>query len=137
VSSPFTNFPRGWPGLGLLLLRLVVGVTVAVQGWRAIESASHSAQTWGTAGLAITLGIAVVAGFLTPAAAALLGIGTIGVAFGRIPWSDMDPLDREMSMIFVSICAAIGLLGPGALSIDARLRGRREIVIPANHHARR
>jgi hypothetical protein len=33
------------------------------------------------------------------------------------------------------VAAAIMLLGPGALSLDARLFGRREIIIPDNRHS--
>ena len=130
MRTLFSTFPRGWPGLGLLLLRMVVGVTMVMQGSRAISTGNPSLATGGTAALAIGAGVAVTTGFLTPFAAASLGMGTIGVALGWIPWTDRPPLDPGVPMIFVaSIGAAIALLGPGALSVDARRRGHREIVI--------
>jgi hypothetical protein len=40
-------------------------------------------------------------------------------------------LDDWLTMVFiVVVVAAIILLGPGSLSLDARLFGRREIIIP-------
>jgi hypothetical protein len=40
-------------------------------------------------------------------------------------------LDSELATFFIVIMAAvIGLLGPVAFSVDARLFGRREIIIP-------
>ena len=138
MRTLFSTFPRGWPGLGLLLLRVVVGVTVVVHGVRAINRAIPSMAAWGTPALAIGSGIAVTAGCFTSITAVLLIMGTIGVAFGWIPWSATDPLDPGVSTIFVvSMCAAIALLGPGALSVDARLGGRREIVIPRSTNIKR
>jgi uncharacterized membrane protein YphA (DoxX/SURF4 family) len=131
VRTLFSTFPRGWPGLGLLLLRMVVGATTVAEGARAIGIGNPSIATGGTAALAIGAGLAVTAGFLTPFAAASLGVGTIGVALGWIPWNDPVGIPAHVSTIFVvSMCVAIALLGPGALSVDARRRGRREIVIP-------
>ena len=127
----FSTFPRGWPGLGLLLLRAVIGGVVVAHGARAISAGSSSISALLTAALAIGAGGAVAAGFSTALASTLLSLGTIGVAFKWIPGSDRNGITPGVSTIFaVSMCIAIALLGPGALSIDARRRGRREIVIP-------
>jgi len=40
------------------------------------------------------------------------------------------PIDRLAALILIVDAAALALLGPGALSLDARLFGRREIIIP-------
>ncbi len=118
-----STFPRGWPGLGLLLLRVVVGVTAVMHGWTMPE--------WGTAALAIGAGVAVTVGCFTSVTAGLLGLAAMAGAFGWIPWGHMEPIEPKVSMIFVvSTSVAIALLGPGVFSVDARLRGRREIVIP-------
>jgi hypothetical protein len=39
-------------------------------------------------------------------------------------------VDRVAAVILIVDAAALTLLGPGALSLDARLFGRREIIIP-------
>jgi uncharacterized membrane protein YphA (DoxX/SURF4 family) len=119
--------------LGLLLLRVVVGATVVVHGWTAIHDVPPSMSAWAATVVAIGLGVAVTVGFITDVAAVLLSIGTIGVVCGWNPWSGADPAERISTVFVVSMCVAVALLGPGALSVDARLRGRREIVIPEKH----
>jgi uncharacterized membrane protein YphA (DoxX/SURF4 family) len=88
---------------------------------------------WSVALVATCAGAALLLGLLTTVAAALVSVGTIAIAFGWIPWSLARPIDVGVSTVFfVSMGVAIALLGPGAVSVDARLRGRREIVIPGN-----
>ena len=73
------------------------------------------AQAWMSwqSAIALVLAGCVLAGFLTPLAA----IGAAAVSlFGSAPYA-------------FAIAAALALLGPGAFSVDARLFGRREIVI--------
>jgi uncharacterized membrane protein YphA (DoxX/SURF4 family) len=90
-----------------------------------------SVSAWAAAALAIGAGIAVTIGFCTAVAAVLLSLGTFGAMWKWIPWSGTKPIEPGVSAIFLaSICVAIALVGPGAVSVDARLRGRREIVIP-------
>jgi uncharacterized membrane protein YphA (DoxX/SURF4 family) len=75
-------------------------------------------------GIAVLAGILILAGLLTPLTAAVIGVGafTSNLVF--------------VQALFVGVVAlALALLGPGALSIDARLFGRREIIIP--HVSRR
>jgi uncharacterized membrane protein YphA (DoxX/SURF4 family) len=44
-----------------------------------------------------------------------------------------NQFETKMMTILIGVVAlAVVLLGPGALSIDARLFGRREIIIPRN-----
>ena len=122
---PISTFPRRWPGLGLLLLRVVVGATAIVHGW--------TMPSWGAATFAIGAGVAVTVGLFTSATAGLMGLATGAIALGWIPWGGTEPLVPVVSAVFVvSMSVAIALLGPGAFSIDARLRGHREIVIPRN-----
>ena len=58
-------------------------------------------------------------GFLTPVVAVATGLISLAVAF-----SNFEHLE------VVVLTGVIALLGPGALSIDARLFGRREVFIP-------
>ena len=111
----FSSFPDGAPGLGLLLLRAVLGVS-------AISSGVADLGTGPLVGaLAIVVGCSLLAGFLTPVAATLLGLGALNIAVSQGKWT-------PVSVVIVALAAA--LLGPGAFSIDARLFGRREIIIP-------
>jgi hypothetical protein len=55
------------------------------------------------------------------------------VAFGWVPAPSIYLCNTSLSIVFlIAITAALALLGPGAFSVDARLFGRREIMIPRN-----
>jgi|HubBroStandDraft_4_1064222.scaffolds.fasta_scaffold43651_3 hypothetical protein len=111
----FSSFPDGAPGLGLLLLRAVLGVG-------AISSGVADLGTGALLGvLDIVVGSLLLAGFLTPVAAILLGLAALNIAFSEEKWTPVS--------VFI-VALATALLGPGAFSIDARLFGRREIIIP-------
>lgn len=60
-------------------------------------------------------------GFMTPVIAIVIAVISVVVAF----------TNPELIGVIV-LGLAIALLGPGAFSIDARMFGRREILIPKN-----
>jgi hypothetical protein len=128
----FSTFPGGGRGLGLLLLRAAVGAAALVQGGAYLAGSSYSATGDFAAGLAATLsGVALLFGFLTPVVGGLVTLGEIGVALSWAPLLPTNPFEATQVTLFVAVVsAAIILLGPGALSLDARLFGRREIIIP-------
>ena len=66
----------------------------------------------------------LLVGFLTPIVAVVIGIGTIVLATFSLPFSTGSLIGM------IVLAAVIALLGPGAFSLDARLFGRREILIP-------
>lgn len=135
VQRLFSAFPDGRPGLGLLLLRAVVGLTAAVQGAVFLTAASpHTVGAWIAGGLATVSGIAVLIGFLTPGMGACVGVSIALLWFPAPPPSVF--FDGVTALIIVADSAAIALLGPGAFSVDARLFGRREILIPHEPHVR-
>jgi uncharacterized membrane protein YphA (DoxX/SURF4 family) len=127
-----SRFPGGWPGVGLLLLRAAVGAVVAVQGAIClVEDANLKLWGWVIGVSAVVCGVSLLAGFLTPLASGLAGLGGVSVALSWIPAPDPNLFDDKLSIVFVVIMTvAIFLLGPGAFSLDARLFGRREIIIP-------
>jgi hypothetical protein len=112
VQRIFSSFPTGRVGAALLLLRLAASVFLVMHSRSSFEGIWTSISI---GFVAVTSAVLLAAGFLTPiagvlgAAVALLGVG---------------PMCSE-----VAIAAALVLLGPGAYSVDARLFGRREIVI--------
>jgi len=76
-------------------------------------------------------GLALAIGFLTAFVGPLLGLCFLGIALSWLPapsWGARDPRLVGVGMIVAAV--AIALLGPGAFSLDGRLFGRREIVIP-------
>lgn len=128
----FSTFPGGWPGAALLLLRVTIGTEAAVQGAFYL---SHGA-TW-TLGVLLSClplamgGACLLVGFLTPIASILVGIATVGNAMSWLPPPPGNLFDSKLvAFEMIVMAAAMASLGPGAFSVDARLFGRREIVIP-------
>jgi len=69
--------------------------------------------------------------FVTPVAGILASLGGVGIVLSWLPPPTSSLLvARPMILLVVTIAIAIVFLGPGAFSLDARLFGRREIIIP-------
>jgi len=83
-------------------------------------------------GLLLALGGAsLLIGLLTPAASVLVGLVTLSTSLSWFPPPVPNLLNTPLpAALLVIISVAVALLGPGALSIDCRLFGRREIIIP-------
>jgi uncharacterized membrane protein YphA (DoxX/SURF4 family) len=87
---------------------------------------------------ALACGALLLVGLLTQIAAALAGLGAIGVALSLLPACTPSIFNSKPAIVFAgTILAGIILLGPGAFSLDARAFGRREIIIPPPSHSRR
>jgi len=83
---------------------------------------------------AFTGGILLTIGFLTPLVAILLGLGVVSTGIFSLQLCSTSLFDSRLPAILASaMLIAIVLLGPGAISIDARMFGRREIIIPRYH----
>ena len=125
----FSTFPDGRPGMGLLLLRVAVGFAAVAAG---VFYFSGPSLGKGALGLVLVLsGTALAIGFLTPFAGGVAGLGFLGIALSWIPGPPWGLHDTRVVALGVVVTAvAIALLGPGAFSLDGRLFGRREIVIP-------
>ena len=81
--------------------------------------------------VAIVAGAALVVGILAPAAGMIVAAGSVSLATSIVPSPAQHPLNDAPSLVLLTaVAVAIVLLGPGALSIDSYLFGRREIVIP-------
>jgi uncharacterized membrane protein YphA (DoxX/SURF4 family) len=131
VQRYFSTFPGSWPGVGLLLLRIVVGGAGSMQGAVYLTHMNDpSALTWIAGALAVVSGVALVAGFMTPASGAVAGLTTLFIVATWTPPSAFVRIDRLAALILIVNAAALVLLGPGAHSLDARLFGRRTIIIP-------
>jgi uncharacterized membrane protein YphA (DoxX/SURF4 family) len=89
-----------------------------------------------------------VAGLLLAASGSLLLIGLwtqiASAVFGfvmlatSISWAGrpaVNPIESPLAALFaITIAISIVLLGPGSVSLDSRLFGPREIIIPAANH---
>lgn len=119
-------FPKGVPGCGLIVLRVVTALSLQTNA---------SGQLALTANMSlpgivlILLSLALIFGFLTPVVAVLAALieGALLVTSPEIATALMlqNPL----------ICIALALLGPGAYSVDARLFGSRVVVLHSSDQA--
>jgi putative oxidoreductase len=112
-------FPGGWPGAGLLVLRLAAAILLIISGGVAVrDSPPHAAIHFATIGV----GILLLAGLWTPIAGALQAIIEVWIFLSR---GDSTSLNFLLAALGVSLV----MLGPGAWSVDARLFGRKRIDI--------
>ena len=117
--------------MALLLLRILVGGAASIQGAVYLTHVGEpAALTWFTGGLAVVSGVALVAGFLTPASGAVAGLSLLFIVATWTPTMGSVLIGRLAALILFVDAVALALLGPGAVSCDARLFGRREIIIP-------
>jgi putative oxidoreductase len=117
----FSTFATGLPGAGLLVMRLVAGVTLVL---RAIGGLSGDLVIGPAPLLVLQIGpgLLLLAGLWTPVAGTLVAIIQVLYLFLRTgdPW---------IHVLLGTLGAALALLGPGAWSVDARLFGWKRIDI--------
>jgi uncharacterized membrane protein YphA (DoxX/SURF4 family) len=134
LQRTFSGFPTGYPGLALLLLRLVVGGAASSQAWWLI-TANYGAVNASVVVdlLAFVTGLALIIGFMTPIASVLLSAGGLLLTVDSSIPGHLLLFESGMARLeFIAISAALISLGPGSLSLDARLYGRREIEVNGN-----
>ena len=127
VQRPFSTFPGGLPGIGLLLLRVALATSCALQGVHAASIHDASFITYAIAAVEIVSGVLMLFGFCTPVAAVLI-ILSEAAAMSLIG----SPTASSLALTFYDLALAVAvlMLGPGTFSVDGRLYGRREITIP-------
>ena len=115
----FSTFADGWPGGGILLLRLLAGGALVYCGVASVSAAPHfelaAPQIVGAAA-----GVLLLIGLWTPAAGAVAAIVEIWIALS-------DPGNRWMPLALAVLGASLAMIGPGAWSFDARIFGRKRI----------
>jgi uncharacterized membrane protein YphA (DoxX/SURF4 family) len=86
---------------------------------------------WFMALSSFVAGTLILVGFLTPVAGFFVAAGAAGVELSLLPACTPTAFESKISVIFgLTMLVTIIGLGPGAISVDARVFGRREIVIP-------
>jgi putative oxidoreductase len=122
----FSTFPNGWPGFGLLLLRLGVGIALIYLGISHLLGAFG--QPIALAGYLIESagGVFLLAGLWTPVMGALIALDELWIAFSLY---SSQPDARLIHIFLAVLTAGVAMLGPGAWSIDARLFGRKRFTL--------
>ena len=114
-------FPDGWPGRGLLLLRVVVVVILIHDGVAALTGVPQR-ESIALQVIAAIAGVFLLVGLWTPIAGAIIALGETWIAIAGTghPWG---------TILMATLGIALAILGPGALSIDVRLFGRKRLDI--------
>lgn len=128
----YSTFPAGWSGAGLFLLRVALGGTLIIQGLAYLRGLDASGfEPWAVCLMLLVCGGALLIGIVTPIASALAFLVCTGLTFSLVSVPGWNLLSGNvLSIDAIMIALAAGFLGPGAFSLDARLFGRRTIIIP-------
>jgi len=116
----FSTFANGWPGVGLLIQRLVLGIALLCHGIALLRRVP-------AVGLILpdligsVLGLFILAGLWTPAMGALVAVVQVWIVLTGAG-------DESMAIILAALGGTLAMIGPGAWSIDARLFGRKYIA---------
>jgi uncharacterized membrane protein YphA (DoxX/SURF4 family) len=112
-------------------MRVVIGSALLMQGGFCIVQPSPVFAVWLWALVTLVAGCLVLVGFLTPIAVGITLLNTAAVALSLIPSPVPNLFESKLSLVLgLTILLSIVGLGPGAFSVDARVFGRREIIIP-------
>lgn len=116
----FSTFADGWPGVGLLMQRLLVGAALLY-----LEFACLSATPVCTfvvrKSVGACAGILLIVGLWTPIAGMVLA--------GVEAWIALSAADGAGVAIGLAVLGlTLAMIGPGAWSVDGRLFGRRHIA---------
>ena len=120
----FSTFPNGWPGIGILLQRVLTATTLFCYGIAHLRDTSQFAS------------ISIVPHMFAAVARILLLVGlwtpvvgtTITIVELWIVCSSAGGLG--IPIILATLAATLAMIGPGAWSIDAHLFGRKHFEIP-------
>ncbi len=143
----------GAGSLGLLVLRLVAGAALILHGWPKIQNPTgwmnamagpQAPPPYLQAAAAVAEfggGIAWVLGLLTPLFAFLVACN-MGTALAMVHLKAPDPFvvmntpgqpyqpSSELAALYLAIAVALLLVGPGRVSLDYLLFGRRGYAAP-------
>jgi len=114
-------FPARGPGIALLLLRASVAAAFFLDG--PLQAAGIFARS--DVVLRAVLAAALGLGVLTPLTALLSCVLAI------VDVAQLGAMQAPVALLTIVNAIALGLLGPGAYSLDARLFGRRVLVVSA------
>ena len=116
----FSTFPNSWPGIGLLLQRVVTATVLFWSGFGHLREPSQFALVFLHligAGAAILL----LLGLWTPVCGTLIAVLEVWVAYSSTA--------AGLPIMLATLGITLAMIGPGAWSIDARLFGRKHIEI--------
>jgi uncharacterized membrane protein YphA (DoxX/SURF4 family) len=142
VDRLYSRFPAGSVGLALLVLRLVDGLGLVVEGIHLFTHAETSLEPKSVLllGLVLVAGaILLILGLRTSLAGSAAAIFTAGAALYdshhlKLLGSLTDAWLFLFTLVFF-LSSSLALLGPGGYSLDARFSGWRVIKLSSGQSA--
>ena len=115
----FSTFAGGWPGVGLLLQRILTAILLIRYGILDLTSTATSLSMTPQV-IASCAGIFLLFGLWTPIIGTVIGAIELWVAMTHMsdPW---------IPIVLATLGGTVAMIGPGAWSIDARRFGRKHI----------
>jgi len=117
----FSTFPDGWPGLGLLLMRIVAATAVLHHGILRIVGMHASLEVPVVNSVAMLAALSLLLGLWTPLAGVIVALTEAWIGF-------FQTADLWIQILLASLALSLAMLGPGAWSIDSHLFGRRRLT---------
>jgi uncharacterized membrane protein YphA (DoxX/SURF4 family) len=132
----FSTFPDGISGLGLLILRSALGCALVLRAFACLDGRHNLNPLIAVIMLLMVLSaLLIIAGYRTRVAVVAATVAIVVGMIACIGGPVLQVLDTRTTEVFaIMIAAALACLGPGAFSLDSRMFGRREIVIPRSPH---
>jgi putative oxidoreductase len=115
----FSTFAGGWPGVGLLLQRILAAILLIRFGVIDLTGPSFAPSMIPEA-FAACAGVLLLIGLWTPIAGGLIALVELWIALTHTGYSGVP-------IVLATLGATIAMIGPGAFSLDARLFGRKHI----------
>lgn len=116
----YSPFLIGWPGAGVLLLRLGLSTSLLACAIAGLGESSHSQLPIRL--LEAVTAVLIAIGLWTPIVGVVVCLTQLGIALGAT--AGLDP-----ALLRAAVGLSLAFLGPGGWSLDARLFGRRRVEI--------
>lgn len=117
----YSTFASGWPGVGLLIQRVVAAILL-VRFCVIHVTDSPFSMSMIPHIIGACAGLLFLVGLWTPFVGTLIAVAELWLAVSHSsdPW---------ISIVLVTFGGTSAMLGPGAFSVDARLFGRRHLEV--------
>ena len=118
VQRLFTTFAAGWPGIGLLIQRFLIGTILLREAFLRLGAGPQ----FSLVAMPLIASVLLVIGLGTPYIGLLVAATQLWLVFAGSadPWT---------AIILSGLGASLAMIGPGAWSMDARFFGRKHVEI--------
>ena len=122
----FSTFPNGWPGVGLLLLRVCLGIVLIYFGIAGLSGKPSESIALAQNLIASVAGLFLLAGLWTPLMGTIAALDEVWIGLSLYAARRED---AWIHLFLGVLSVSLAMLGPGAWSIDARLFGRKRFDV--------